>query len=203
MGWIPLYLVKQDIEVLNDWLNKEEEIAFLVSNGEGNWIAKQQCKIIDEIGTQTFEGSRNFQIANFVEYNLWHIPSGQLPLLGNGTPDTFITDPWVGWTENKQGANHRVPYFGAGHPGIISLRIELADNGEIPMSGFGWIGNHYRMSGSGAEKSTELFWRKLRRMVKKVATQIPRTNSPNRKEEIFAFPKAISEIENGRACSLN
>jgi hypothetical protein len=203
MAWIPLYLVRQDLELLNDWLNKEEEIAFLVKNGAGKWIAKKEYKIIDEIGTQTFRGIGNFPMANFIEYNLWHIPSGQLPLIGDGTSDTFITDPWAGWTENRQGYNHRVPYFGSGHPGIISLQIRLADDGEIPKSSFGWIGNHYKMIGRPAEKSTELFWNKLRRMVKKVSIQVPTANRPNWKKEVFAFPIAFNEIENGRACSLN
>jgi hypothetical protein len=138
-------------------LNENEEIAFLVSNGTGKWIARLQHDIISDSGTQTFgtklwgEGL-DFVIPNFVEYNLWHIPSGQLPLLGNGTPDSFIDSPWSGWTEKRQGANHRVPYFGVGHPGIISLIIKLPDEkGEIPMSNFQWIGNHYRIIGYGAE----------------------------------------------------
>ena len=205
MAWTPLYLEVNDVEILNNWLNDNEEIAFLVVNGTGKWIAKMKHNILADNGTQTI-GSRgmNFLIPNFIQYNLWHIPSGQLPLLGDGAPDSFIDDPWSGWTENRQGFNQNVPYFGVGHVGIIGLNIKLADKKDaIPISYFDWIGNHYKMIGFGADKSTELFWKKLKRMLKKTATQIPRCNDSERKKEVFAFPSAYTEITNGRPCTLN
>lgn len=205
MAWTPLYLEANDVNLLNNWLNDNEEIAFLVANGTGKWIAKMRHNILADNGTQTLgiKGT-DFLVPNFIEYNLWHIPSGQLPLLGDSTPDSFIDDPWIGWTEIRQGANRNKPYFGVGHTGIISLNIRLADKKDaIPMSDFQWIGNHYKMIGYGADKSTELFWNKLRRMLKKTTTQIPRCNDLERKREIFTFPSAHIEIINGRPCSLN
>jgi len=74
---------------------------------------------------------------------------------------------------------------------------------EVRMSNFGWIGNHYKIISNGAEKMTEKFWDKLRRMAKKAATQISRSNDPNGKKEVYAFPTAYNEIQNGRPCSLN
>ena len=74
MAWLPMYLLKQDVEFLNDWLNQESDIAFLVSNGAKKWIAKKEHNIISDTGTQT---------SNYIvrKYSLWHTPSGALPLL--------------------------------------------------------------------------------------------------------------------------
>lgn len=216
MAWIPMYLLRDDIALLNDWLNQEDEIAFLVSRGTKKWIAKKQHDILSDLGTQKFGQGHDFAIPNFVEYNLWHVPSGPLPLLESNSGgvklrfnkedwsnDGKILDPWSGWTEIRTGANSRIPYFGAGHPGVIHLEIKTSDVGEIPMSNFGWIGNHYRIIGNGADKTTERFWNKLKRALKKVATQIPRSNSANGKNEVYAFSTAYKEIQNGRLCSLN
>jgi hypothetical protein len=216
MAWLPMYLLDKDVEFLNDWLNQEEEIAFLISNGQKKWIAKKEHDILSDIGIQLFGDGHNFAIPNYAEYNLWHIPSGQLPLLNanNGAvslkfkkedwdEDGKVGNPWLGWTEIRTGANSRIPYFGAGHPGVIHLEINLPHDEEIRMSNFGWIGNYYKIIGNAAEQTTEKFWNKLRRMAKKVGTQIPRSNHPEGKKEIFSFPTAYEEIKNGRPCSLN
>ena len=216
MAWTPMYLLREDVAFLNDWLNQEDEIAFLTSQGEKKWIATKQHNIIGDIGTQKIGQSHDFVIPNFVEYNLWHVPSGPLPLLESNTGgvklkfgnddwnnEGKISNPWSGWTEIRTGANSRIPYFGAGHPGVIHLGIKISDSEEIPMSSFGWIGNHYKIIGNAADQTTEKFWNKLKRMVKKIGTQIPRSNSPEGKKEIYAFPAAYKEIQNGRLCSLN
>ena len=216
MAWLPMYLLDKDLEFLNDWLNQEEEIAFLVSNGHKKWIAKKEHKIFTDVGAQSFGERHKFAIPDYAEYNLWHVPSGQLPLLGANeagvklkfnkeewNEEGKVDNPWLGWTEIRTGANSRIPYFGAGHPGVIHLEINLPHDQEIRMSNFGWIGNHYKIIGNGAEQTTEKFWNKLRRMAKKVATQISRGNNSGQKKEIFAFPTAYEEIQNGRPCALN
>lgn len=211
MGWLPLYLVYEDVEFLNDWLNQEEEIAFLVSNGPSKWIAKKQHDIIADLQQQKLDG---YIHGNYLNYRLWHIPSGPLPLFGSGNgklrfhkedwDENNIKDPWAGWTELQAGADSSVPYFGAGHPGIIRLKIHLShDKKEIPMSDFQWIGNHYKIIGSAADKSTEKFWNRLRRMTKKIGTHIPRGNRQEGKNEIYAFPSAYKEIQEKRTCSTN
>lgn len=211
-----MYLLKNDVAYLNDWLNQEEEIAFLISQGHKQWIACEKHDMLGDIWRQKLGNSYDFLVPNFVEYNLWHIPSGPLPLIESNSEglklkfneekcndDGKINDPWSGWTEIRTGANSRIPYFGAGHPGVIHLEIKTSDNGEIPMSNFGWTGNHYKIIGNGADQSTEKFWNKLKRMIKKVATQIPRSNSTEGRKEIYAFPNAYEEIIKGRQCSLN
>jgi len=216
MAWLPMYLLDEDVEFLNDWLNQEEEIAFLVSNGHKKWIAKNEHYILTDIATQSFAEGKKFAIPNYAEYNLWHVPSGKLPLLDvnmdgvklkfskeDWNEDEKVENPWLGWTELRTGANSRVPYFGAGHPGVIHLEIKLSHDEDIRISNFGWIGNRYKIIGNGAESTTEKFWNKLRRMTKKVATQIPRGNTLDWRKEIFAFPAAYKEIQNGRPCALN
>ena len=203
-----MYLLKSDVELLNDWLNNEDEIAFLVPNGSKKWIAKKQYDILADSNLPN-------QSSIYQQYSLWHVPSGSLPLLGSNrgfaslifnekdSVEEKITDPWNGWTEARTGANPNRPYFGPGHPGVFQLDIKLFPDGEIPISGIQWIGNHYKIIGNGADKSTEFFWNKMRRMAKKIATQIPRCNDGKGRNEIFAFPNAYEEIKNGRPCSLN
>ncbi|QDP84472.1 hypothetical protein FNJ88_02465 [Chryseobacterium sp. SNU WT5] len=191
-----MYLTKKDVQILNDLLNQEEQIAFLVSNGNRKWIAKNEHNILEEIERQNSD-------FGFVEYKLWHIPSGPLPLFDHINSGKKIVNPFEGWTEITSGADLDVPYFGAGHPGVISLEIKINNVGEIPMSSFGWIGNHYKIIGNGSEKVTEKFWSKLRRTIKNLSKQIPRCNQSSCKNEVFTFANALKEIENGCECALN
>ncbi|MCI1187323.1 hypothetical protein MON38_07810 [Hymenobacter sp. DH14] len=204
MSWIAMYLLPPDIELLNDWLNQEPEIAFLAANGPAQWIAQQHRNIKGDIGNQIARKGYEFLYPDFAEYNLWHIPSGPLPLLSlHDENDGLITDPWTGWTEERSGQNPRKPYFGPGHTGIINLEIKMPSSTVIPMSNFGWIGNHYRVIGQAADKSTEVFWKRLRSSIKKMSVYIPRANSQGGKNEVFAFPAAYEGIRNGRPCAVN
>ena len=208
MAWLPMYLLESDVEFLNDWLNQESDIAFLASNGRNRWIAQNEYRIIQDLKS----GHSNYVLR---KYSLWHIPSGPLPLLSSNSGsgnlkfnagdwmNDKIDDPWKGWTELRTGADPATPYFGAGHPGVFHLEIRVSSKTDIPISNFQWIGNHYKIIGNGADKSTEVFWNKLRRMVKRIATHIPRCNDNKGRNEIYAFPKAYQDIKDGRPCSLN
>ena len=207
MAWTPLYLLRKDIMTINNWLNEEIEIAFLISDGKKKWKAVEKHNILEDLNKDL-----TAKDLRMVEYYLWHIPSGPLPYLdlnknnvgsNDDNCDGIIPNPWLGWTEIRSGVNDLVPYFGAGHPGVIKLEIKITDSGEIPMSGFEWIGNHYKIIGNGADKSTEKFWNKLKRFIKKESQQIPRANRPESKKEIYAFNSAHLEIIEGRPCSPN
>jgi hypothetical protein len=102
MPWLPIYADSIDFEEILGWLNASEELAFIVPNGPGRWIA-----------VPTTEAIQKSRIC------LWHIPSGPLPLLHPHPSKKIdpISDPWAGWEELRVGADN--PYFGAGHPGII------------------------------------------------------------------------------------
>lgn len=182
-----MYLTEEDVPFLQDIIEKTNELAFLVFNGAGKWIAKKKINSLSN-----------------TEYTLWHIPSGKLPLLKITGEDSWINDPFVGWTEMRAGADKSQPYFGAGWPGVIFLEIRTkSKNDSIGLSCFCWIGNHYRIIGIGAEKSTEKLWNKLRYQIKKNAKKIPRGNRKNSNPEIFAFKHAFEAINKGRECAIN
>ncbi|WP_254519203.1 hypothetical protein [Aquimarina sp. Aq78] len=181
MAWIPLYLNKEDEKELLDLLNSEEQIAFLVSDGNKKWKA---VKSLTEFTTDRI--------------SLWHNESGPLPLLTESGEDEWIENPWNGWTEKRTGANPITPYFGAGWPGVIHLNIKTDYNDEIGMSSFEWIGNHYSIIGISASDTTKKFWSRLKRQIGKRSTKLPRADFDGAKNEIYTFQSALVEIKNGK-----
>jgi len=186
MAWIPIYLNKSDEKELLNLLNQEDEIAFLISNGENRWKA---VRSLDD-----FPNSRIV---------LWHIPSGKLPLLNSDDQEEWINEPFLGWTEKRTGNDVSNPYFGAGWPGVIHLNIRTEDNERIEMSSFEWIGNHYSVIGISASDTTKKFWNRLRRLIKKNSVQVSRSDREGSKPEIFAYKGALSEIEKGKERNMN
>lgn len=192
MPWLPMYLTDPDATVLIDILVQDPEIAFLVSDGPKRWRAVKDvvASEIDKVA-------------------LWHVPSGPLPLLASAfeDPDQHVQDPWLGWTEERTGADPDRPYFGAGHPGIIWLNLCTSpkDQGSCcGLSSFSWIGNHYRIIGSPAMPSTEAWWKSLRRRVVKLSDRVPRQQlSSLLPAEIFAFPCAYALLKAGDIADLN
>jgi hypothetical protein len=175
-----MYASEKDHQELLDYLNKSDEIAFIVSNGDRKWKA-----------VHTIEAMPHGR------YALWHIPAGPLPLMRRGeeTKET-IADPFAGWEEAERGGDLTMPWFGPGPIGILRLTVRASaqtSSGEplVGMSSFEWIGNHYRIIGSAADPSTEKFWKALKRWVKKVAVRVPRGGpSVDTKPEIWAFADA-------------
>ena len=186
MPWLPIYADERDlIEVLN-WLNASKELAFIVSNGPGRWIAVNEIRSIDK-----------------PRLCLWHVPSGPLPLLYPKPSKEIakIDDPWSGWKELRSGADTSCPLFGTGHTGIFWFfakpRSQYNPN-AIGMSWFLWSGNHHWPLGFQANESTEKFWRAIRRWTKEAATKIPRRGRLDGPyAEIFAFPSAYSAFKTG------
>ena len=188
MAWLPMYLSESDLPSLQSHLNASEEIAFIVPNGTGKWIA-----------VSSLESLVNGR------YCLWHIPSGPLPLdRGPNEKPGEITNPFAGWVEARTGADTSQPYFGAGHPGVFWLGVytkqtdRMSGEALVGLSSFGWIGNHYRIIGSAAKPETEKFWKALGRWVKKHAVKIPRGGPQQATPtEIWAFSGAQVMFENG------
>lgn len=84
MPWLPIYATDKDLQNIFSYLNDEEEVAFLVANGAGRWIAR---KSHDYIGD--------------ARYCIWHVPSGPLPLLRQGgKEDGLVEDPGKGGRKN-------------------------------------------------------------------------------------------------------
>jgi len=192
MPWLPMYLVSQDAPPLLALLNEDPDLAFLVTAGAGRWIAHSRVPDLS-LGRTA----------------LWNVPSGPLPLLGTTASDAdeVVADPWAGWTENRKGADPAVPYFGAGHPGVIwsNLRIQARDvDSTCGLSSFEWIGNRYAGIGSAATTRTERWWKSLRGRVRKITHRVPRarldSSSP---PEIYAFRSAYELMMNGRNADNN
>ena len=192
MPWIPFYADEEDFRVIHDYLNQNEEVAFIVSDGPRRWSATHTIPSMDG-----------------VRVCLWHVPSGPLPLLHPHPSKTVdsISDSWSGWTELRTGADSTCPYFGAGHPGVIWLnhrpKAQRVPDG-IGLSSFEWIGNRYSVIGSPAPKVTEKFWQRLRRWVKKSAVGIPRSGPVNGLHpEIWALSSALAAFRSGRSRDPN
>ena len=192
MPWLPIYATTADFESIRAWLNDESTVAFVVSAAPGQWVAKPTIDLL-------------FQR----RICLWHVPSGPLPLAGaepNEAP-AWIDDPWVGWRERRAGADTSVPYFGAGHPGVIWLNVRPSggnDPGILGLSSFEWIGNHYRIIGSLAHPETEKWWQRLKRWVKKNSILVPRGGLSSQLEsEIWTLPHARDQLLAGIAADTN
>jgi hypothetical protein len=88
MRSLSMYLDREDVQVLVDWLSDEDEIAFVVPTGAPHsWRAVARVPGLAD-----------------GEYALWHVPAGPVPLVqplsAIGEPKAFfIPDPWAGWTE--------------------------------------------------------------------------------------------------------
>jgi hypothetical protein len=186
MPWLPLYIDETDASVVLAALNADPSVAFIIADGPGKWMARGSLDTISD-----------------GRLCLWHVPSGPLPLLRPGAePPLVVDDPWAGWTELRAGADRTMPYFGAGHPGIIWWNLRTRSRraaGGIGLSSFEWIGNHYRIIGSAAAPSTEAWWAGLRRLVRKQkARRVPRSGPVDGDHpEIWALPSALRKIQDG------
>jgi hypothetical protein len=192
MPWIPMYLAVDDVAPLSAMLNADEEIAFIVTDGPKRWKAI--------LGLATLPMG---------PMGMWHIPSGPLPLLApEEKDDGWVHDPLSGWNELRTRADPTTPYFGPGHPGVIWLDLCVfpkEQNSACGMSSIEWIGNHYRLIGNPAMKTTELWWRSLRRRIQRIAKKVPRQtlSSSWSRPEIFAFPAALVLLEAGKQFDAN
>ena len=192
--WLPMYLVNDDVSLLVEHVDSDTDLAWLAANGPGGWIATaHHPPLVGRIG-------------------LWHTPSGPLPLLSADPVERavdWIHDPWSGWQERRAGRDPTTPYFGAGHPGVYWLNLRTdpdrpGKTGEIGLSSFEWIGNHYRPIGSSSDPSTERHWKALRRWVGKVAVKVPRAgDADGPAPEIFAFPRALAAVRAGTTREAN
>ena len=186
-----MYLLLEDVPTLAGLLNADDDIAFLVSDGPNRWIAKRELIPLPA-------GRMGF----------WHIPSGPLPLLHPKPSNqvSWISSPFTGWVEQRPGADSSTPYF-AEHPGTLSLNLNLQGwekESICGLSSFEWIGNHYAIIGSAAPPQTMRWWKAFQGRVRRRTRRVPRgalsrTGSP----EIFAFPAAYRELEEGANADFN
>lgn len=187
MPWIPFYADDSDFFGIIDYLNKDDDIAFIVGAGPTTWKAVSKV---------------NYHYLHETTL-LWHIPGGPLPLVKELQPNEIIKDPFAGWEDHdpQDMEFRKTPYFGSS-PVVIELyvNVEGKRNPEaIGISGFGWIGNRYSVIGSPAPAVTKAYWEKVRRWVSKNCTKKISRVGPldSGTQEIFAFRSAYEKFLGG------
>ncbi|MBD2034160.1 hypothetical protein H6F76_03750 [Leptolyngbya sp. FACHB-321] len=199
MPSLSFFADEQDAKALLNWLNAEDEIAFIVSD-QTQASCQHRWKAVHTI-------------ERFIEekYSLWHVPTGSLPLLTKTGLDQIFSDPWKGWIEECPGPDSRSPYFGPGHPAEIRLELWLrhrpyseVERNSLPIldsrylgntdllsvSDFQWIGNRYKTS----PPQTWRWWQRLKRWMAKNTTRLVEG-----KDSFWAFPSAFSKLSSGMA----
>lgn len=190
--WLPLYLFGDDTDIVRTMLNADPEAAFIVSDGINRWKA---VKALDALAEKC--------------HAIWHVPSGPLPLLPalSSEPIGQIVDPWQGWTERRKGADPTVPYFGAGHPGVIWLNLRNrndANERTIGLSSIEWIGHRYAEIGHAVEPATDKWWKRLNTSIKRRSSKMPRGGPHGAlKPEIYALPDAVRAFAEGKEADYN
>jgi hypothetical protein len=182
--WLPLYLDADDAGSLLDYLNADEQAAFIVSTGPGRWRAVERLEALPD-----------------GRYCIWVHAAGALPLLGAGPARKPgpVPDPWRGWRGRGGAADPSLPYFGAGHPAVVWLEVRTRGReraGALGMSSFQWIGNRYGPAPPAAKK----WWQALGRHVRKCGKRVPRRGRlTGRDPEVWAMPSALERLRAGAA----
>lgn len=188
MPWIPFYADDSDFIKIVDYLNEDEEIAFIVSAGPVSWKAVSKV---------------NYHHLHETTW-LWHIPGGPLPLMRHPAANNVITDPFAGWEDHspKDLEYRRTPYFGPECSVALELKINvqgIRDLDAIGISSFGWVGNRYSVIGSPAPLVTKAYWEKLRRWISKNSKKKISREGPldAGEKEIYAFQNAYEKFLGG------
>lgn len=208
MPFLSFFADKQDAGILLNWLNADDEIAFIVQDKtqvgrESNW------KAVNNIEQFTAQ-----------KYSLWHIPTGSLPLYPDPEGNQTMPNPWEGWIELHPGADPTIPYFGPGHPAEIRLELWLrhqpytdveratlkaldywyiGDTDLFRVSDFQWIGDRY----GAAPSQTWQWWQRLTAWMSQNAIRIgnfeDRDEDTKELEEcnFWALPSAFSKLKTG------
>lgn len=182
-GWLPLYMLQEDVPLLHTRLNEDPEIAFIVRDGPDRWRAVRQ---VDDLRGKTI---------------LWHVPGGPLPLLHMQGAETLIEDPFTGWREVRPGLDTSLPYFGSDCAVSFLLRVWVPGWQELPaglidISSVSWPG--LRATRAPPEP-TRRWWSQLRKWVGRQARRVTRhgpLHGPG--ADIWALPSALRALEAGK-----
>ena len=189
-----MYLDLDDLPMLEQFLNDDEQILFVVRTGESLF--------------QTF---KPFKLRPNMECTLWHLPCGKIPLACRDAKGRITVDPCIP-TASQLGAislelQVRPRKYQTLVPRACGQLYDLCnfdDDSAIGRSDFGWIGNRFSSCSERPNKKTELWWNRLRRWISKNAIKIPfygPIDGPRR--DAWAFPAAYSAIKSGTPRSAN
>lgn len=194
MPSIPFYADDSDFLGIVEYLNADDDIAFIVSAGPKSW------KAVSKVNFHHLQE----------KIQLWHIAGGPLPLVDQSRQGKTIKDPFSGWEDpSPSDLDHRrTPYFGPGCPVIFELVISAEgkrDNNAIGISTLGWIGNHYSKIGNPAPESTKEVWERLRKWISKNSKKKITRSGPldQGTKDVYAFSGAYEKFLGGMAREEN
>ncbi|NQW93668.1 MAG: hypothetical protein HQ446_06480 [Polaromonas sp.] len=191
---ISFYATSPDAKIITDYLNHDDEIAYLVADGE------HRRKAVSKVST--LEPGLTI---------LWHVPSGDLFYKKDRTSEELfrVADPWLGWeTPLSIEMAGRTPFFEAEtqtKTDSINFRPSSLRNPEdIGLSSIGWLGNHYSIIGIKAEPHTVKHGQKIRRWFNKAGVVRKRVaGSHDVRLNASTFPDAAIRKEAGKSFSVN
>ena len=196
MAEIILYLTKHDAESIVDWINSNNDLA---------WIIKQS----QDENTYRWKAVSELSSVESKDYCLWKIDSGPLhiPSGSHDIDDTVVLDPYSGWEQSLNTTDADVPWLGAGSPETFCFVFredgKEAEN-SIGRSGFSWIGDYFRPVGIHAPDESKKFWECLKRYIQKNSTAIPWPGElGSGRTGAYAFPEAYSQLLQGRPKDVN
>lgn len=208
-----MYLIEDDLPLLNEWLNKEAEIAFIVPIGFNQFRAVSEFDLLKNIQSsiEFLSDSHIYESPPllFRQYLLWHIKGG--PLMFNKVGDPYLmplTDsevkgelinPWNGWKDIRVSPDPLHPSCDLNPFVTFTLHLNLIADLGLSTSSFLWmVAGESKMAGNGVAESTHQLWRRLGRYLSKTATSIPFQNNKVWKAlQVYAFPKALEKIHAG------
>jgi len=194
MPSIELYLDVPDLPLLESFLSKEEEIAFVLPSRDG-----------------TFTCADSVSLQPNAAYTLWHIPSGKIPAECLDDQGRIVKDP--GRIAHPGAIRLRLEACPGKFQQLVpkpngagfDLKL-FKDPSAIGRSGFAWWGNKFASCGKASHPSTEIWWRRLRRWVASHGRQVTWSGpilSPVSELKVWAFPSAYAAFENSRPRSIN
>lgn len=184
MPAISIYCMEEDRALLLNSLGGD--LAYIVPDGDKRWKAVKSFSPED--------GSRTA---------LWHVDGTPLSLFSadDDIPEKPIVNPWEGWEEELTGADPTTPYFGAGHPSVFWLNLNITgheDNSECGLTTIEWVGKRYAIIGNGPSQETVQKWTSLKRKISKSTKKIPLGGKRSTtRPEVFAFPYAFEHVQTG------
>jgi hypothetical protein len=180
MSSIILYASSEDGELIREWINADDHIAWIVkAEQHGCEYRWQAVKKLNALAAQ--------------EYALWHVESGPLNIPSGtlGQPDIAVLDPF-------SGGNLPGPFHFSFNP-VGRERPE-----SIGRSEFSWLRNRYKPIGKPAPPVCLKWWARLGRFIKSNATEVP-WPYPHGLDKLvaYAFPEAIERMRVGIHADAN